>query len=153
MMRQRPARVHAAHQSPPLDGAAHRAGAGCRHNAVMQFLRATRLMHRLLVLAYVLTLAVAAVAPRLQPPALDQVCAAGGLMTGGVTPDAGGDAAHGAGHKLDCALCTPVGPPQARLDPAAQPLPHADLTEAWTHAHVAGTSGAPLPPRGPPAQA
>lgn len=149
MMRPREACVHVAPQSPARPRARLPRRAACGHNARMPLLRAARQMHRVLVLVYALVLGAAAAAPMVQPQPMDQICAASGLM---LAP-AGADSGDGDGHALDCALCSPVGPPASRpLPPGWRPQPVRTLLLA-DDAPGLRSSAAPLPARGPPALA
>ncbi|KAF1045525.1 hypothetical protein [Xylophilus sp.] len=106
---------------------------------------------RLVLAWFVLALGVAVASPVVHPQSMELVCTAGA----GVRMVASGDdgrAIDAGRHTLDCPLCLGAAPPPAPQLPRAelpQPLARARLPAAQVH--VAGTAGAPLPPRGPPA--
>lgn len=119
----------------------------------MHALRTTAQLTRLVLAWFVLALGVAALAPVLQPQAMELVCSDAGRMKF-VAVGEDGDAAPMGQHTLGCAACLAVLPPptvpQLHL---AQAMPRDVLRVAIAPALLAKPAGAPLPPRGPPAQA
>ncbi|WP_225784797.1 DUF2946 domain-containing protein [Xenophilus sp. Marseille-Q4582] len=119
----------------------------------MQWLRTTALIARLALAWFVLSLGVAVASPLVKPQALELVCGAGASAKLVVLDDEGRSVAAGH-HALDCPAClaATLAPPVITLQlPAAAPAPLAQ--HPFHAAHLAALTGAPLPPRGPPASA
>lgn len=118
----------------------------------MVSLRTRPFLVRLLLAWFICALGVAAAAPMVQPRTMEIVCsaAAGAHL---VVIDEDGKADPAGQHPLDCSLCLNVtAPPVAHADPAPAPQPLAHALQPLVAAHIASLVGAPLPPRGPPAQ-
>jgi len=119
----------------------------------MHTLRNSATLARLVLAAILLTLGVAMASPIVAPKAMEMVCSAGGAMKL-VIVDAQDDAGTANQHTLDCALCLPQFLSTLLLSqPARQPQPLAHALTPIEQARIAALVGAPLPPRGPPAQA
>ena len=119
----------------------------------MHLLRTSSLLARLALAWFVMTLCVAGASPMVHPVAVEIVCSAGGSVKVVVTSD-DGTAAEAGQHTLDCSLCFAATMPFAdvgALPKMPQPLAHA--LQPIAAAHIAALVGAPLPARGPPAQA
>ncbi|RYF62682.1 MAG: DUF2946 domain-containing protein [Comamonadaceae bacterium] len=118
----------------------------------MQLLRASTLLARLVLAWFVLSLGVAVASPLVSPQAMQLVCGTGTSAKLVMVSDDGQSMAAGH-HALDCPAClaATLPPPQITLQlPAASPVPLAQ--HSFHAAHIAALVGAPLPPRGPPAQ-
>ena len=118
----------------------------------MQLLRASSLLARLVLAWFVLSLGVAVASPLVNPQALELVCGTGSSAKLVVlnSDDLSVAADH---HALDCPAClaATLPPPLITFQlPAATPVPLAQ--HPFHEAHIAALVGAPLPPRGPPAQ-
>ncbi len=115
----------------------------------LQTLRQARWITRLVLVWFALFLGAAIASPIVKPASGQMVCTAMGGMK--MVMDEEGQT-QPASASMDCPLCAPMGAPPS---PRAQSL---DLPDALGHvlktipaAHMAGLTGAPLPPRGPPA--
>lgn len=118
----------------------------------MRALRTFRLLHRLVLAWFVLSLGVAVAAPLLHPVSIEMVCTTAGAVKA-IATDADGDAVELGHHTLDCALCFAGGhvpPPEvvALQLPAPDGLAHA--MQPVPAARIAALTAAPLPARGPP---
>lgn len=115
----------------------------------MQFLRMSRLLARLILAWFVVTMGIAVASPIVHPKAMELLCSASGTMKLIAIGEDGAEQSH---HTLDCPMCMAITPPahiaSTRLEPP-QPLAHA--LHKFSVAHIASVAGAPLPPRGPPA--
>ncbi len=76
---------------------------------LLQSLRRSRTLARLVLAWFVFAMGVAVAAPTLQPLALGSVCSATAPASGGSAPD--GSAAMDAHHGLQCVLCLAAGAP------------------------------------------
>ncbi len=116
----------------------------------LQTLRSARWITRLVLVWFALFLGVAIASPIVKPAGGQMVCTAMGGMKMVV---AGEDGSISTSSSMDCPLCAPViTPPVAQTAATAQPqtgLGH--VLQTLPAAHIAGLTGAPLPPRGPPA--
>lgn len=74
---------------------------------LLQSLRRSRTLARLVLVWFVFAMGVAVAAPAVQPLVLDSICSA--ATDGGNPPD--GNAAVGAHHSVQCVLCLAVGAP------------------------------------------
>jgi hypothetical protein len=119
----------------------------------MSFLQALRNAHtltRFMLVWFALFIGAAAASPWVKPQASQMVCSAmGGVQM--VLLDDAGDSQVATG-SMDCPLCThvsaPLLPAGCGFEPV-QALAHA--LQPLAVAHIAWITGAPLPPRGPPA--
>lgn len=117
----------------------------------MHTLRQFQLLARLVLAWFVLALGVAVAAPLVQPQALELVCSSVGAVK---LVKVGDDGSAAASHLLDCPLClTSSAPPPAVQVQVEPPQPLAHALRPIPAAHIAGRTAAPLPARGPPAQA
>lgn len=115
----------------------------------MQALRHARLLARLVLVWFVLSLGVAIASPLVQPQGIELVCATGGAMKL-IVKNADGTAQE-RGHTLDCPLCATVAaPPPVVVPVVIAPSPLAHALQPLASAHIAARTAAPLPPRGPP---
>jgi len=117
--------------------------------AAMHALRTSSTLARLVLAWFMLTLGVAAASPLVAPVTMHEVCTGSSVTL--VLLDQDGHAVDTDRHALDCPLCLPAALPVGFHIPRAdqvQPLAYALLPRQ--QAHIAGVSGAPLPPRGPP---
>ncbi len=116
---------------------------------MMQTLRNTPTIARLVLAWFALFLGVAIASPSVQPGSLQIICAAGGGMKM-VDTHADGDATKLAA-SMDCPVCAsvsaPPSPSSAHFDPRS-PLAYA--LQPLRAAHIASTTAPPLPSRGPP---
>ncbi len=118
--------------------------------STLQTLRHARWLTRLVLVWFALFIGIAVASPLVKPVAGQMVCSAMGGMKMVMEGDEG-NTAQPMG-SMDCPLCAPVITPPAPETRAFEPthaLAHVLRTIAA--AHIAGLTGAPLPPRGPPA--
>lgn len=118
--------------------------------SALHTLRQARWISRLVLVWFALFLGAAVASPVFKPVGGQLVCSAMGGMK--MVVDGQDDAPPQALASMDCPLCAPMAPPpppQAEAPLPAHPLAHALQTLA--SAHLASLTGAPLPPRGPPA--
>ena len=115
----------------------------------MQTLRNARWITRLVLVWFALFIGAAVVSPMVKPVQGQMVCSAMGGMK--MVMDSEDGQPPQASASMDCPLCAPVTPPPA---PQAQtlepPSALAHVLQTIPSAHLAGLTGAPLPPRGPP---
>lgn len=119
----------------------------------MHALRTSSTLIRLILVWFALTLGAAMASPLVAPKAFEMICTSGGSIQL-IELDANGNATEAGPHTLDCAMCLPASlpiPQSTSSLPQPQPLAHA-LTILEV-ARIATLTGAPLPPRGPPAHA
>jgi hypothetical protein len=118
----------------------------------MQTLRSARLLARLALVWFALSLGAAIASPLVHPRAMELVCSGAGAMKLLVKTDDG--ASEVSSHTLDCPLCASLGaPPPAARRSAEPPQPPAQGLRAVPAARLAALTGAPLPARGPPLSA
>lgn len=122
----------------------------------MQALRTSSMLARLILAWFMLTVGAAIASPIVHPQAMELVCSTGGggaklVAVGSSAEDPA--AAPSGHHALDCPLCLHFSapPPQAQPVPMVHPQPLAHALRPAVAATLAALSGAPLPPRGPPA--
>lgn len=85
---------------------------------LLQSLRHSRTLARLVLVWFALAMGVAVAAPAVQPVVLGGICSAAAAADGGSQPD--GHSTAGSHHSLQCVMCLAAGgPPSA---PAATPL-------------------------------
>lgn len=114
----------------------------------MQSLRHARLLARVVLAWFVLSLGVAIASPIVLPQAMQLVCSASGSVKLIVSSADGSEAPTL--HLLDCSLCVTVAPPPpSTVAVGLSALPHF-ATDYLPAPRVAARVGAPLPPRGPP---
>jgi hypothetical protein len=114
----------------------------------LQTLRNARWITRLVLVWFALFLGAAIASPIVKPAGGQMVCTAMGGMK--MVMDDDGQA-QPASASMDCPLCAPMmaaASPQARTLDLPSPLGH--VLQTIPAAHIAGLTGAPLPPRGPP---
>ena len=117
----------------------------------MQSLRKAHLIARFVLVWFVLFAGVTVASPFVNPQSPQMVCSVMGGLTMVDTDDGLGDTAQ-AVNSLDCPLCVQVTLPTPSV------THHLDATNALAYAlrsipsaRIAWLTGAPLPPRGPPA--
>lgn len=118
--------------------------------SALQALRNAHLLTRFVLVWFALFLGVAVASPWVKPPSSQMVCSAMGGMTMVVADDAADTPVASGG--MACPLCAPIAapaPPVALRLPVASDLAYA--LRPVPSAHLAWLTGAPLPPRGPPA--
>ena len=116
----------------------------------LQTLRQARWLARLVLVWFALFIGAAIASPMVKPVSGQMVCSAMGGMKMVMDGEDGQAAQPSA--SMDCPLCAPAitpPPPQARAFEVPSALAHA--LQPLAAAHIAGLTGAPLPPRGPPA--
>ena len=124
-------------------------------NQIMQTLRNAHFLARLVLVWFVLFVGVSVASPLVNPQAGQMVCSAMGGMKM-VSADDGANGGAGDSVKLsssmDCPLCAQFSAPPSPM------VLSFDTTSVLAHAlrpipsaHIAWLTGAPLPPRGPPA--
>ncbi len=115
----------------------------------MQLLRRAHWISRLVLVWFALFIGAAVASPILKPAGGQMVCSAMGGMKM-VMADEGQPPSATA--SMDCPLCAPLIPPPAaqahRFEPASA---LANALQPTLAARIPGLTGAPLPPRGPPA--
>lgn len=116
----------------------------------LQTLRNARWLTRLVLVWFALFIGVAVASPMVKPVAGQMVCSS----IGGMKMVLDGEDGHPAKPlaSMDCPLCAPMitmVSPQVRGFEHQAALAHA--LQTLPAAHIAGLTGAPLPPRGPPA--
>ena len=117
--------------------------------SALQTLRQARWIGRLVLVWFALFLGAAVASPVVKPVGGQMVCSAMGGMK--MVVDGQDDAPPQTLASMDCPLCAPMlaapAPHTVTVLPA-QPLAH--VLQTIASAHIAGLTGAPLPPRGPP---
>ena len=116
----------------------------------MQSLRSSKFIAKLVLVWFALFLGSAIASTVIQSDHLQMVCATGGVMK--MVDSSSDDGELKASASMDCPLCAPLIPPpapEARVLEPVNPLGH--VLRTLPSAHIAGLTGAPLPPRGPPA--
>ena len=118
--------------------------------SVLQTLRHTRWIGRLVLLWFALFIGAAIASPIVKPTGGQMVCSAMGGMK--LVVDGEDGTAPQASTSMDCPLCAPViTPPSAQAQTFDLPSALGHVLQTIPAAHIAGLTGAPLPPRGPPA--
>ena len=118
----------------------------------LQTLRQARWLTRLVLVWFALFIGAAIASPMVKPVSGQMVCTAMGGMKMVMDGEDGKIVQASAG--MDCPLCAPMATPPSPEALAFEPpsaLAHA--LQPLVAAHIAGLTGAPLPPRGPPASA
>ena len=128
------------------------ASARLHHNrpmSTLQTLRQARMLARVVLAWFVLSVGLAIAAPIVQPQSLALVCSAAGavkLLPSGSEGDTGPSS-----HSLDCVMCLALAaPPPAEQNLAAFQQPMAHALQGIPAAHIAWRTASPLPARGPP---
>ena len=118
--------------------------------SVLQTLRNARWITRLVLVWFALFIGAAVASPMVKPAAGQMVCSAMGGMK---MVEGGEDGTRpSASASMDCPLCAPVITPPVAHNTTVAPQPSlAHALRTLPAAHIAGLTGAPLPPRGPPA--
>ena len=119
----------------------------------MDALRDARLIARLVLAWFALSIGVAVASPLIQPSAMELVCSGAGVIKLVVkSTDVGDETGSRAGvHTLDCPLCaTASAPPPIAPVVASAACARAYVSRAIPAARIAGLTAAPLPARGPP---
>jgi hypothetical protein len=115
----------------------------------MQSLRHARLLARLVLAWFVLSMGVAVASPMVMGQSLELICSGSGVMKIVVKADDG--TSQPSGVSLDCPLCANVGSPPPVVKASAEPAhPLSYALRPIAAAHIAWLTAAPLPARGPP---
>jgi hypothetical protein len=115
----------------------------------MHALRQARILARLVLAWFVLSLGVAVASPIANPQQIELVCTGSGAMK--VLVKTGEGVKEVSAHTLDCPLCAHIGSPPPKLRTMAEPVsPLAHVLRPVPAAHLAWLTAAPLPARGPP---
>jgi len=118
--------------------------------SALHTLRQARWISRLVLVWFALFLGAAVASPLLKPVGGQMVCSAMGGMK--LVADGDTDAPQQPLAGMDCPLCAPLlAPPAPQTSTALPPDGLAHALRPLALAHIAGLTGAPLPPRGPPA--
>lgn len=114
----------------------------------MQTLRQARWITRLVLVWFALFVGAAIASPIVKPTGGQMVCSAMGGMKLVVDEDG---QAQPVSASMDCPLCAPVfTPPSPQAQVFDVPCALGHVLQTLPAAHIAGLTGAPLPPRGPP---
>lgn len=118
----------------------------------MQILRNAHTLARFVLVWFALSVGVAIASPMVKPQAMQMVCSSAGAIKVVATDADTGSAP--ATNTLDCPLCAGLGgvPPFVAVAFGAAP-PQRYVPTAQTSSPVLFAPVAPLPPRGPPANA
>lgn len=116
----------------------------------MEPLRRARMLARLVLAWFVLSIGAAVASPAVNPQAMELVCSTGGGMKLLVKGDDGAAPVAGS-HLLDCPACLPmVGPVPSIATSPERPSALAHVLRPVESARLAAVTAAPLPARGPP---
>ena len=116
----------------------------------LQALRNARWLTRLVLVWFALFIGAAIASPMVKPVAGQMVCTAMGGMKMVVDSEDGQASQPTA--SMDCPLCAPmITPPTPQARAFESPSTLAHVLQTIASAHLASLTGAPLPPRGPPA--
>ena len=116
---------------------------------LMQQLRNTIQITRLVLVWFALSVGVAIASPVLNPAGMDMVCTGTGTMKLVLQGD---DDAAASSLTLDCPLFASISAPPPAINTAlTQPSPLAHALQPVASAHIAALTAPPLPSRGPPA--
>ena len=116
----------------------------------MQTLRNARWITRLVLVWFALFIGAAIASPLVKPVSGQMVCSTMGGMKMVMDGEDGSSAQPSA--SMDCPLCAPViTPPSPEAQAFDRPSALAHALQPLPAARIAGLTGAPLPPRGPPA--
>lgn len=115
----------------------------------MNALRHFRLITRLVLVWFVVSLGVAIASPLVKPQSTLLVCTGAGMKALVQTDD--GSTTEQAHTALDCPLCATMAAPLPEPSAAVQPVhPLAYALQSIPAAHIAARTASPLPARGPP---
>ncbi len=115
----------------------------------LQTLRNARWLTRLVLVWFALFIGAAVASPMVNPVSGQMVCTAMGGMKMVMDGEDGNTAKPSA--SMDCPLCAPMAtPPSPQARAVESPSVLAHVLQTLPAAHIAGLTGAPLPPRGPP---
>ena len=115
----------------------------------MQTLRNARWITRLVLVWFALFIGAAIASPLVKPASGQMVCTAMGGMK--MVMDGDSDQGTTPSASMDCPLCAPlIAPPVPQARSFEPPSTLAHVLQTLPAAHIAGLTGAPLPPRGPP---
>lgn len=116
----------------------------------LQTLRQARWLTRFVLVWFALFIGAAIASPMVKPVSGQMVCSAMGGMKM-VTDGEDGNAAQPSA-SMDCPLCAPmITPPVPQARTFEPPSALAQALQLLPAARLAALTGAPLPPRGPPA--
>ena len=119
------------------------------HNGVMQILRNSKLIAKLVLVWFALFLGSAIASTVIKSENLQMVCSTGGVMKMVDTSSDDGDVKVSA--SMDCPLCSSVTAPPPPLSVHFEKLsPLAHALHPIAAAHIASVTAPPLPSRGPP---
>jgi hypothetical protein len=117
--------------------------------SLLQTLRQAHGLTRFVLVWFALFIGAAVASPMVKPVTGQMVCTAMGGMKMVVDGENGKAAQPSA--SMDCPLCAPmITPPSPQARALALPCALAHVLQTLPAAHIAGLTGAPLPPRGPP---
>ncbi len=115
----------------------------------LQTLRQKAWLTRLVLVWFALFMGAAVASPIVKPASGQMVCSAMGMK---MVTDSEDDQAAQPSASMDCPLCAPlITPPSPEARSFEPPSALAHALQSVPAAHIAGLTGAPLPPRGPPA--
>lgn len=115
----------------------------------LQTLRNARWLTRLVLVWFALFIGAAVASPMVKPVAGQMVCSTMGGMKMVMDGEDGKSTQPSA--SMDCPLCAPmITPPSPEARAVEPPSALAHALQTLPAAHLAGLTGAPLPPRGPP---
>lgn len=115
----------------------------------LQTLRNARWLTRLVLVWFALFIGAAVASPMVKPVAGQMVCSTMGGMKMVMDGEDGKSTQSSA--SMDCPLCAPmITPPSPEARAVEPPGALAHALQTLPAAHLAGLTGAPLPPRGPP---
>jgi hypothetical protein len=120
------------------------------HNGVMQTLRNSKFIAKLVLVWFALFLGSAIASTVIKPENLQMVCATGGVMK--MVNTSSDDGKVDVTASMDCPLCATVTAPPPPLSIHFEKLsPLAHALQPVVAAHIASVTAPPLPSRGPPA--
>ena len=115
----------------------------------MDLFRNAKLTARFVLVWIALTMGVAIASPLVNPKSMHLVCTGTGAIK--VVVSSSDSDSTDSGHTLDCPLCTGVtAPPPVALWKIGASAPTHQPVQSIATLHVADSSAAPLPARGPP---
>ena len=118
---------------------------------LLQHLRQTRVLGRLALLWFIMSLGAAMASPLVNSQSTELICSGSGVMKL-LVKNADGSSTEVASRMLDCPLCATVSAPPPAVTVSVEPAqPLAHVLQPIPAAHTAARAAAPLPARGPPA--